>query len=58
MAVGVVMRAFSLLLSTGLILTGAISVAFAEDSEIITAPDLAVIGAVECVGDDALDAIV
>ena len=32
------MRAFSLLLSTGLILTGAISVAWAED-EIITAPD-------------------
>nr|WP_196815221.1 hypothetical protein [Mesorhizobium sp. L2C054A000] len=37
------MRACSLLLSTGLILTGAVSVAFAEDSEIITAPDPAVI---------------
>lgn len=37
------MRAFSLLLSTGLILTSAISVAFAEDIEIITAPDPAVI---------------
>ena len=37
------MRAFSLLLSTGLILTGAISVAFAQDTEIITAPDPAVI---------------
>ncbi|ESX04820.1 hypothetical protein X769_11145 [Mesorhizobium sp. LSJC268A00] len=30
-------------MSTGLILTGAVSVAFAEDSEIITAPDPAVI---------------
>ena len=37
------MRAFSLLLSTGLILTGAASVAFAEDAEIITAPDPTVI---------------
>ncbi|MER8430324.1 YbjN domain-containing protein [Mesorhizobium caraganae] len=37
------MRSFSLLLSTGLILTGAVSVAFAEDVEIIMAPDPGVI---------------
>ena len=37
------MRAFCLLLSIGLILTGAISVAWAEDAEIMTAPDPAVI---------------
>ncbi len=37
------MRSFSLLLSAGLISTGAVSVAWAEDSEIITAPDPAAI---------------
>ncbi|TGQ63660.1 YbjN domain-containing protein [Mesorhizobium sp. M00.F.Ca.ET.186.01.1.1] len=37
------MRSFSLLLSVGLVLTGAVSVAWAEDAEIIKAPDPAAI---------------
>jgi hypothetical protein len=40
---GVIMRSFSLLFSAGLVLTGAGSVAWAEDTEIITAPDPAAI---------------
>ncbi|TPM35058.1 YbjN domain-containing protein [Mesorhizobium sp. B2-3-4] len=37
------MRAFSLLLSSGLMMTGAVSFAWADDTEIITAPDPAAI---------------
>jgi hypothetical protein len=42
-AAGIIMRSFSLLLPTGLMLAGVVSVASAEEAEIITAPDPAVI---------------